>query len=297
MARSNNPVRFGLNPRNFPYEKLVSIAQAAEKAGFEVISFSDRPPENNLEGWTLATAIAVQTARINVTHSTLNIPLHHPAMLAKKAAALDIISGGRLILALGAGTQEDHSTTYGHHYGSAGERVDGLIDAITIVRGMLSEPSFTYQGKVYHVNDAVVEPKPVQQPIPIIIGAAKPRMLALTGRVADGWLRNGGWPADVGAYREQLEQVERGAEGAGRDPASLRRVLNCTAYVGTGDIATHTPKTFGNPGGLMGRPEDVLEIVEEYREAGVDTFHVQFLNDIVDEQIQAFGEQVIAKVR
>ena len=298
MTRSSNAVRFGLNPRNLPYERVVEVAKAAEAAGFQNISFSDRPPENNLEGWTLATAVAIQTSRIRVTHSTLNVPFRNPALLSKMATALDFITGGdRVILTLGAGTQADHFTTYGIGFHSAGERVEGLIDAIEILRGTWANEQFSYEGKQYHAAGATVTPKPVNGTIPIFIGAAQPRMMRLAGRTADGWIRNGGWPSDLDAYRAQLDMLEEAAAGAGRDGTTIHRVVNCNAYVGNEDPATKLATTFGNPGGLTGTPEQVLETIERYREAGVDTFHVQFQNDIIAEQIPAFGEQVIAKVR
>ena len=296
MGRSSNGVRFGLNPRGLPYDRIVEAAQAAEAAGFETIAFSDRPPEENLEGWTLATAVAMQTSRIRVTHSTLNVPFRNPALLSKMATALDAVTGGgRLILTLGAGGQEQHFTSYGVPFGSPGERVDGLRDAIEILRGTWANEQFTYEGRRYSVQDAAVKPTPVNGTIPIFIGAAGPRMLQLTGQVADGWIRNGGWPSDLDAYRAQLATVEETAEAAGRDPAALRRVVNCNAYVGDEDPATKLATTFGAPGGVMGMAEQALEIVSRYREAGVDTFHVQFQNDILTEQVAAFGELVIAK--
>ena len=219
MARSSNSIRFGLNPRGLPYDRVVAVAQAAEAAGFQNIAFSDRPPENNLEGWTLATAVALQTNRIRVTHSTLNVPFRNPALLSKMATALDHITGGdRVILTLGAGTQQNHFTTYGIEFGSPGERVDGLIDTIEILRGTWANEQFTYTGKCYSVEDASVTPKPANGAIPIFIGAALPRMLRLTGRTADGWIRNGGWPSDLDAYREQVAAIEEAASAAGRDP-------------------------------------------------------------------------------
>ena len=298
MARSKNAVRFGLNPRGLPYDRVVAVAKAAEAAGFQNISFSDRPPEQNIEGWTLATAVALQTERLRVTHSTLNVPFRNPALLSKMATGLDAITGGdRLILTLGAGTAREHFTTYGIPFGTPGELVDGLIDTIEILRGTWANESFTYEGRQYSVSEATVTPKPVNGAIPIFIGAAKPRMLRLTGRVADGWIRNGGWPSDLDAYREQLATLEEAAGAAGRDPGTIHRVINCNAYVGDEDPATKLAAVFGNQGGLAGTADQVLEIVEGCREAGIDTFHVQFQNDIIDEQIPAFGEQVIAKVR
>ena len=298
MARSSNSIRFGLNPRGLPYDRIVAVAQAAEAAGFQNVAFSDRPPENNLEGWTLATAVALQTSRLRVTHSTLNVPFRNPALLSKMAAALDAITGGgRLILTLGAGGQETHFNSYGIEFGSPGERVDGLADAIEILRGTWANEQFTYDGKRYSVTEASVTPKPVNGSIPIFIGSSGPRMLRLAGRAADGWIRNGGWPSDLDAYREQVAVMEGAASAAGRDSAAIHRVVNCNAYVGDEDPATKLASTFGNPGGLMGKPEQVLETIEQYRDAGVDTFHVQFQNDIIDEQLAAFGELVIAKAQ
>lgn len=299
MSVSKNPIRFGLNPRGMSFERTVVIAQAAEKAGFENITFSDRPPESNLEGWTLATAVAMQTQSIRVTHSTLNVPYRYPALLAKMSAALDIITGGdRVLMTLGAGAQEDHATTYGMAWGTAGERVDGLVDTINILRGMwATDGPFSYVGKRYSVSGTVLDPRPLNGSLPIIIGAAKPRTLRIAGSMADGWLKNGGWPVSPEAYAELQEAVDRAADTAGRDVTTIRRVVNCTAYVGDRDIAEVMPSTFGSSGGLMGTPDQVFDIIEKHRLAGVDTFHVQFAGDILDEQIPAFGEQVIAKLK
>ena len=198
----------------------------------------------------MATAVAMATERIRVTHSTLNVPFRYPALLAKMAASLDVITGGdRVLLTLGAGGQEGHARSYGMRFGSAGERVDGLIDAIHILRGAWANESFSYEGKQYSVTDCVLEPKPVTQPIPILIGASKPRMLGLAGSLADGWIKNGGWPASPEAYAEQQELVERGAERAGRDSGTPRRVVNGTAYVGSADPASVMPSTLGSPEG------------------------------------------------
>ena len=298
MSRSSNPIRFGLNARGMSFDRTVEIAKKAEAAGIENITFSDRPPETNLEAWTFATAVAARTERIRVTHSTLNVPYRYPALLAKMATALDVITGGdRLLLTLGAGAQEEHATTYGMAWGTAGERVDGLVDTINILRGMWSSDSFSYEGKTYSVNGAVLDPKPVNGSIPILIGAGKPRTLRIAGSMADGWLKNGGWPQSPEAYAELQEGVDRAAEKAGRDPGTIRRVINCTAYVGDKDPASVMPSTLGSTGGLMGTPDQVLDIIEKHRAVGVDTFHVQFANDIVDEQIPAFGEQIIAKFK
>ena len=200
MAKSSNPIRFGINPRNIPFERVVSVAQTAEAAGFDVISFSDRPPEPSMEGWTLATAVAVQTQRIAVTHSTLNVPFRNPALLAKMASTLDVMTGGgRVILTLGAGGQETHYRTYGINFGTPGERVTDLVDAIAIMRGLWANETFNYQGRMFSVEECSAPPAPLG-PIPIIIGAGGPRMLKYTGAQAEGWIKNGGWPESHEQY-------------------------------------------------------------------------------------------------
>ena len=110
MAASSNPVRFGVNLTgpDRPYAELLQTARVAEEAGFSTIAFTDRPPENNLEAWTTATAIGVHTHRVFLTHNTLNVPFRNVALLSKMATTLDVITGGRLILTLGAGAAEQH---------------------------------------------------------------------------------------------------------------------------------------------------------------------------------------------
>jgi alkanesulfonate monooxygenase SsuD/methylene tetrahydromethanopterin reductase-like flavin-dependent oxidoreductase (luciferase family) len=297
MAKSTNAIRFGINPRGMSYEKVLSVAKTAEDAGFEVISFSDRPPEPSLEGWTFATAIAVQTKKIAVTHSTLNVPLRNPALLAKMASSLDVMTGGgRVLLTLGAGGQEAHYTAIGTSFGTAGERVTDLEDAIAIMRGLWANEIFSYEGRQFSVTEASSPPKPLGT-IPFIIGAGGARMLKYTGAKADGWIKNGGWPETHEQYLELLGQVEAGAEEAGRDPRTIRRVLNGTGYIGDKDPNDVIPETMGRRGGLMGNTARILEIIDEYVELGVDTFQLQFPGDMVEDQLKQFGAEVIAKVK
>src|SRR5215211_5240433 len=119
MAATTNRLRFGVNLTgpNRAYSELVATAQVAEEAGFDTLGFTDRPPEPNFEAWTLATAIGVQTQRVLLTHNTLNVPFRNNGMLAKMAASLDVITGGRVILTLGAGFQRQHFESYGIPFG------------------------------------------------------------------------------------------------------------------------------------------------------------------------------------
>lgn len=303
MAASKNPLRFGVNIRETDFSRVVELAQAAEEAGFDTVTFSDRPPEQNFEAWTLASAIGALTRRVILSHSTLNVPFRNPALLAKMAASLDVITGGRVELMLGAGGQDAHFRSYGIDLGTPGERFRRLRETVTILRGIWTEPPFTYTGQICAVEGAEAPPRPVHGTIPIWIGAGRPQMLAYTGRVADGWLKNDGWPASLDEFRELVAPMEEGAERAGRDPAAIRRALNGLAIVGASReeaeklLESLDGQRFRSRGGLTGTADEILETAGVYREAGVDTFHLQFAPEQTAEQIRRFGREVLPRAR
>ncbi len=290
MSRTNNALRFGLNIGGRGFNEALELSQLAEKAGFDTIALTDRPPENNLEAWTLATAVGVLTKRVILTHSTLNIPFRNPALLAKMAASLDVITGGgRIELTLGAGAQEPHFRSYGIHYGSNGERLMDLRDAVTILRGLWTNDSFTYKGARLWVDNAISLPKPVMGTIPVWIGALGPRMMRFTEAHGDGWMKNRGWPETTDQLIKLIGILDGAAEKAGRDPGNIRRVLNGAAIIGTGPHP-ETP-------GLVGNHQQILETIDLYRDMGIDTFHLRFPNTGTQEQLLQFGEEVIAAAK
>ena len=302
MARTNNPMQFGLRIGGSPpFDQAVAVSQAAEAAGFSTLSFMDRPPDPVLEGWTFATAIGARTQRMKLTFATLNVPFRNPALTAKMAATLDFITGGgRVELTLGAGGQPNykHYTSYGIHFGDSGERFAGLRDAVTIMRGLWGNETFSYSGKAYQVEEASIGVRPANGTIPIWIGALGPRMLRYTGRVADGWMKNGGWPGSMEELRGLVQILDSSAEKAGRDPASIRRVLNGNAAIGPGSAEAQIPGPFGMASpNLSGPADQILETVESYRNEGIDTIHLGFAPDGLIEQVRQFGEEVIAKIR
>ncbi|MFQ5879239.1 MAG: LLM class flavin-dependent oxidoreductase [Dehalococcoidia bacterium] len=293
MAMRANPLRFGVNLTNQPFAETLSICRAAEEHGFDTVALADRPPESSLEGWTLACAIAALTQRLIITHRTLNVPFRNPALLAKAAATLDVISGGRLELTLGAGAQESHFRAYGIPSASPGDRFRALREAVIILRGMWTQPKFTYQGRHYQVEEVELQPKPVRGSIPIWIGALGPQMMDYTGRTADGWMKNRGWPTSVDELRSLIEQLEAGAKSAGRDPATIRRVLNGAGGVREG----RSPEPLHSRAGLVGTAEEVLEAIAVYREIGIDTFYLAFPPENTVEQIRLFAREVLPRAR
>src|SRR5438552_3273160 len=190
----------------------VADAAAAEKAGFDFVSASDHPcgSEPSYETWTMLSWIAARTSRIAVATRVLGVPYRPPAIVAKMAETLDRLSGGRLILGLGGGYSDDEFRAFGLRVPSPRDKVHGMEEAIRITRGLWSQPTLTFDGRLYRTDGAAVEPKPAHQ-IPIWLGTFGDRALAVTGRLADGWIPSHGFapPEHVPAMRERVMSAAR----------------------------------------------------------------------------------------
>lgn len=198
----------------------------ADELGFDVVGVQDHPYQRRFfDTWTLLTAIAMRTERITVFPDVANVPLRPPAMLAKAAATLDILSGGRLELGLGAGGFWEGVKAYGGPVRTPGESVDALEEAMQVIRLLWSgQHGIRFDGKYYQLAGAHSGPLPAH-PIGLWLGAYKPRMLSLVGRLGDGWVPSLGYvqPADL---NEGNQRIDEAAQAAGRDPRAIRRVLN-----------------------------------------------------------------------
>jgi alkanesulfonate monooxygenase SsuD/methylene tetrahydromethanopterin reductase-like flavin-dependent oxidoreductase (luciferase family) len=190
------------------------------------VGVQDHPYQRRfLDTWTLLAYCAARTERIQLVPDVINLPLRPPAVLAKAAASLDVLSGGRVELGLGAGAFWDAIEAVGGPRRAPGESVEALEEAIAIVRGWFAgERPLHVDGRHYRVDGAQPGPPPAH-PIGLWIGAYGPRMLRLTGRLADGWLPSLG-RLDAAAIHERHRVIDEAARGAGRDPADIRRVLN-----------------------------------------------------------------------
>ncbi|MEU7740358.1 LLM class flavin-dependent oxidoreductase [Nonomuraea sp. NPDC049158] len=203
----------GISASAAPGADPVGDARLAEELGFDFVSTSDHPcgTSPTYEIWTLLTWIAAATSRIRVATRVLGVPYRPPAMVAKMAESLHRLSGGRLILGLGGGYSDEEFRAFGLGVPTPREKVDGMVEAIHIMRGLWSSPSFTYEGGRYHTLDASLEPKPVS-PIPIWLGTYGNRALAATGELADGWIPSLGFapPSEAAGMRSRvLESAER----------------------------------------------------------------------------------------
>lgn len=222
------PVQFGvfITPDATQPQRALDLAMLADELGFDVIGVQDHPYQRRFfDTWTLLVALAMRTKRVTVFPDVANLPLRPPAVLAKAAASLDILSGGRFELGLGAGGFWDAIKAMGGPVRTPGESVASLEEAIQVIRLMWSgERGLRFDGKFYQLAGAHSGPLPVHQ-MGVWVGAYKPRMLSLIGRAADGWVPSLGYlqPADLA---EGNGRIDVAATAAGRDPKSIRRVLN-----------------------------------------------------------------------
>ena len=220
------PVRFGVFITPVATEQPLELARIADDLGFDVLGVQDHPYQRRFfDTWTLLTAMAMRTEHITVFRDVANLPLRPPAVLAKAAATLDILSGGRVELGLGAGGFWDAIKAYGGPVRTPGESVSAVEDAIQVIRLLWSgQHGIRFDGKLYPLAGAHSGPVP-KHPIGIWIGGYKPRMLSVIGRLADGWVPSLGYlkPPDL---LEGNRRIDEAATAAGRDPRSIRRVLN-----------------------------------------------------------------------
>jgi alkanesulfonate monooxygenase SsuD/methylene tetrahydromethanopterin reductase-like flavin-dependent oxidoreductase (luciferase family) len=267
------PVRFGvfLTPDASQPSRLLELSVLADELGFDLIGVQDHPYQRRfLDTWTLLTAIAMRTKTVQVFPDVANLPLRPPAILAKAAASLDLLSGGRLELGLGAGGFWEAIKAIGGPVRTPGESVAALEEAIQVIRLMWSgERNVRFDGKFYQLAGVQTGPKP-QHPIGIWLGAYKPRMLSLVGRAADGWLPSFGYvqPADL---LEGNRRIDDAAAAAGRDPRAIRRLLNAGADV---SVETFTSLTV---------------------EHGIDTYVIGGIED--PDALRWFTSDVIPAVR
>ena len=228
------------------WDGLVRVAQRAEAAGFDSLWLSDHffldwskyggpdTTQGSFECWTTMSALAAVTQRVRIGSMVLCNDFRNPALLAKMAATLDILSQGRLDLGLGAGWYEPEYRAAGIDFDRARIRIDRLRESCEVVARLLEGEELTYKGEHCFCDGAICRPGPVQEPRPPIwIGGKGDRTLAAVAAVADGW--NFSWLGSFDAYAERSSAADRACEAAGRDPASLRRSVGAYVLAGTDD--------------------------------------------------------------
>jgi probable F420-dependent oxidoreductase len=280
-------VKFSLWPSNErgPAEVL-DAARAAEDAGWHGVWLADHYMPNTgdstpargdaYECWGLLPAIAAVTARIRIGSLVSPTSVHHPALLAKRAATIDRLSSGRMVLGLGAGWQINEHHAYGIDLEPPGKRVSRFEEAIQIVKSLLEQDTTTFDGACYTITDAPCDPKPVQAPLPLLVGTRSPRMLRITTRYADEW-NTWGTPAQAAEFRAALLRT---CAETGRDPVTIRTSANALVHLGEG-----TPP----PGRavISGSAAELADQFGQYAEAGFDEFIVPDWNLGADKSLRA----------
>lgn len=266
-------ITFGLAipPGAEPGSDPVGLAQQAEELGFAFVGMSDHPcgTTPTYETWTALSWMAAATSRIRIGPRVLGVPYRSPALVAKMAETFDRLSRGRLILGLGGGSADHEFRAFGLGVPTPREKVDGMEDAIRIAHGLWSEQAFTYEGHHYRTEQADIEPKPERR-IPIWLGTYGPRALAITGKLADGWIPSYGSapPDQVPALRDRLL---RAATDAGRDPSELTLAYHVRVAV--------NPGTPPGDGVVSGTPEEVAAQLRAFTKLGFTTFSLSPVDD------------------
>ncbi|HEU4998851.1 MAG TPA: LLM class flavin-dependent oxidoreductase [Lapillicoccus sp.] len=280
-------LRFGLfpTPNAADLDHVLLLAEVAEVSGLDLVTVQDHPYQaRHVDAWTLLSVIAARSASLRVSLNVANLPLRPPVVLAKSVATLDLVTGGRVDLGLGAGAFSEAIVAAGGTRLSAKESVDALEEGIEVIRQVWRDDvrSVHVEGRHHGVSGLHPGPAPAH-PVEIWLGAYKPRMLRLTGRYADGWLPSMGY-ADPDALGGMNEAIDAAARNAGRDPAAVRRLYNVSGSFGA-----------GRGRGLQGTPEDWADQLAALTlEQGMSTFILG--TDDVDD-VRRFGEEVAPLVR
>jgi alkanesulfonate monooxygenase SsuD/methylene tetrahydromethanopterin reductase-like flavin-dependent oxidoreductase (luciferase family) len=281
--------RFGifLVPEADDAARTVARAVNAEELGLDLIGIQDHPYQKRfLDTWSLLAFIAARTECIRLTPDVANLPLRPPAVLATAAATIDVLSRGRFELGLGAGGFWDAIAAMGGSRRSGKESVDALEEAIAVIRLMWSgEPSVSFEGEHYRIHGIKPGPPPAH-PIGIWLGAYGPRMMRVTGRLADGWLPSvPRLPLDD--IPERQKAIDEAARSAGRAPSEIRRIANVNGEI-----------TDGARSGFLRGPagqwvEDLGRLREDY---GFQDF-IFWGDGDPDTQVRRFAEDVVPALR
>jgi alkanesulfonate monooxygenase SsuD/methylene tetrahydromethanopterin reductase-like flavin-dependent oxidoreductase (luciferase family) len=274
------PLEFGLSivPNAADLELAWALAHRADGAGLELVGIQDHPYQwRFVETWSLLADLLARTERVRVFPDVANLPLRLPAMIAKQAASLDVLSGGRFELGIGAGAFWDAIAAMGGPRRGGREALEALEEAIAICRAFWSgERTIRFDGRHYSVAGVHPGPQPAHA-IEIWIGGYRPRMLGLIGRVADGWIPSLPY-APPERVPEMQRRIDAGAEEAGRDPSAIRRAYN-----------------------VMGELDDVSQWVETLTgfavELGFDTFVFWPGGEDALREVDVFAAEVVPAVR
>lgn len=260
-----------------PTDEILDLAAMADDDGWFGIWFADHYMPNTADGtvddgdtheaWAILPALAARTRRVRIGPLVAPTTMHHPALLANRAATLDHLSAGRFVLGLGAGWQVNEHRAYGVELFEPAARVDRFEEAIQIIVSLLAAQRTTFAGDHFTVTDAPCMPKPVQSPLPILVGTGGPRMLRLTARYAQEW-NTWGTPETAGRV---LESLERACDLEQRDPATVHKSVQGLVFITDDDSTAERIRAVAPADrSLIGSVPQIIDILGAYRELGFD---------------------------
>ena len=318
MSNSKNvEIGIQIEPQfGFSYEDIRDLGKLAEQVGFNSLWCSDHlfldansEDKNCLDPWTVLAGLAVETTTLRLGTLVTCVSFRTPQMLARIAAAVDSMSGGRVDFGIGAGWKQLEYEAYGIPFPSARERVDRFEEALEIVTRMWIEARPSFQGSYYQIENAFMSPKPAQTPHPPIwVGGAQPRVLGLASRFAQG-LNVGGFPP-VERYSEVLDSLKVACQKTGRDYDSIKKshftgVAIASNEAGVNALASDIARDRGvsvdelrsSYRGVIGTPDQVAEYLTPFVDMGAEQFMLVFPYQREAESVQLVADQVLPRLR
>ena len=312
MARE---MRFGIQtgPQLVTWPELVDIWQVADGLKFDTAWTFDHffpimadPKGPQLEGWVTLTALAMTTRQVRVGTLVTGITYRHPSVLAKMGASLDVITGGRLEMGLGAAWFQGEHEALGIPFPPVAERIKRLGEACEVITRMWAEEAATWKGQYYEINQAYCNPKPVQKPRPPILigGGGEQLTLKMVARYADTW--NAFGTPEI--FRHKIRVLEQHCRAVGRDPQSIERSVSLPpvltkdrSRVDTmlADMANRRAMTIEDARASMlwGSPDDAIKKLEAFRELGVTHIILSLRPPYDAGQLEMFAREVTPAFR
>lgn len=306
-----------INPERPRYSLIRDEVLTTEGLGFDSVWLSDHvfglvgsPANPFYECWTTMSALATETQRIKLGQLVMCNPFRHPPMVAKMGATLDSISKGRLILGLGTGWAEDEFKAYGYPFEKPSTRVRRVSEAAQIIRKMWTEERASYKGRHYEIDGAYCSPKPVQKPHPpiMIAGSGEQLTLKAVARHAD-WSNFVAWFGSPEAFSGKVDVLNNHCDVVGRDTGEITKSFAVYVLIGEDRAEAEAKEAFFNEtmakrwgqgfnrkAPLRGTPDEIINQIGDYCDAGVDYFFVRFMGGDFHREAKVFAEQVLPEV-